>query len=75
MYATPRTLLIESISKRLDALDEEGGHFTIEELVSALTTTGELQIEDLCREHPSKTINPAMLQSCLNEPSPEDRSE
>ncbi len=56
---------VETITKRLDALDEERGYFTIEELVSACTTTGELQIEDLCREHPFKTFNPAMVQSIL----------
>ncbi len=56
---------VESIAKRLDALDKDRGYFTIEDLVSACTITGELQIEDLYREHPSKTINPALLKSIL----------
>jgi hypothetical protein len=56
---------VDGLKKRLDALDEERGYFTIEELVSALTTTGESFTEALHREHPLKTYNPAMVQSIL----------
>ena len=61
---------VESITKRLDALEEDRGYFSIEDLVSACSITGELQIEDLCREHPFKAINPAMVRFLS-----EDRSE
>ncbi len=57
---------VDSITKRLDALDDDRGYFTIENLLSACSITGQLQIEDLCREHPFKTFDPSMVQSlCL----------
>ena len=57
---------VEGITKRLDALDEDRGYFTIEDIVSARTITGELQLEDMCRKHPSKTFNPALIESILS---------
>ncbi len=56
---------VDCLKKRLDALDEDRGYFTIEDLVSACTIRGELQFEELYRKHPSKTINPALLESIV----------
>ena len=61
---------VESISKRLDALDGDRGYFTIEDLVSAHPLAGESFTEALHREHPLKTYDPAMVRSLS-----EDRSE
>ena len=57
---------VESITKRLDALDENRGYFTIEDLVSASPMEGESLVEAWHREHPLKTYNPAMVQSILS---------
>lgn len=58
---------VESITRRLDALDKDRGYFTIEELLLALSSplAGESFTEALHREHPLKTYNPAMVQSIL----------
>ena len=54
---------VESITKRLDALDKDRGYFTIEELLLALSSplAGESFTEALHREHPLKTYNPDMV--------------
>ena len=59
---------IEGIKKRLDDLDKDRGYFKIEELLLALSSplAGESFTEALHREHPFKTINPAMVQSILS---------
>jgi hypothetical protein len=68
---------IKTLIKRLDALDKDRGYFTIMEIVSAIRRpeTGECPLEALQREHPLKTFNPEMIESILQNRSPEDRSE
>ena len=54
---------VESLNKRLDALDEERGYFAIEDFVSARPMEGESMVEAAEREHPFKTFDPSMVQS------------
>ena len=68
---------VESLTKRLDALDGDRGYFSIEEILLALSNPfeGESFTEALHREHPLKTFNPAMVRFLSEDRSPEDRPE
>ncbi|RLA42368.1 MAG: hypothetical protein DRR42_23525 [Gammaproteobacteria bacterium] len=56
---------VESINRRLDELDGDRAYFSIEEILLALSRplAGESLLDTMHREHPSKTINPSMVES------------
>lgn len=60
---------VESLTRRLDKLDENRRYYRIEDFILAQPMAGESLIETLQREHPGKDFDPAMVASCLKQDS------
>ena len=61
---------VESLTRRLDKLDENRRYYRIEDIILAQPMAGESLIQTLQREHPGKDFDPAMVASCLKHDSP-----
>ena len=62
---------IKSLTKRLNALDKDRGYIEFHEICWALQRATPIESIDeiLRREHPYKTINPALVRFLLNQSS------